>query len=175
MDRELLMVLRAMQKEMSTQETDGQAAPRFWCIMDYRQVPGDEYDSNLAGIYVNGEVYDLDEARGLLIEWDYGETVEKLDENSPLYKDDLLDIFVDQVQEDARLVFSKEESFIVPNTMFLSKQEAKNHLKQNAHHYNEKADTYAMTAWRAPRTKKVFDAIIGIDWEKIIELYDEES
>ncbi|WP_317958118.1 hypothetical protein [Oceanobacillus kimchii] len=61
----------------------------------------------------------------------------------------------------------REESFIVPNTMFITKQDAKNHLLANKHHYSKKAHTYAMTAWRSPKVSKLMTILETMDWSEI--------
>ena len=41
-----IQFLKELQQELKTQETDGNASPRFWVIKDYRMVPASEkYDS----------------------------------------------------------------------------------------------------------------------------------
>lgn len=40
--------------------------------------------------------------------------------------------------------------------MFLTEEEAKRHLKQNAYHYSENARTYVEHAWRAPKMQAFF-------------------
>lgn len=57
------------------------------------------------------------------------------------------------------------EEYIVPDTMFITKEEAKEHLEKNKHHYSSKAHTYAMTAWRSPSVKKLFEILMNADWE----------
>ncbi|MGA4461972.1 hypothetical protein ACPA2L_04485 [Bacillus bombysepticus] len=64
-------------------------------------------------------------------------------------------------------VFMKKEDFIVPNTMFLTKEEAKRHLELNKRHYTKKAHTYAMTALRAPKVERLLKILETFDWDAI--------
>ena len=41
--------------------------------------------------------------------------------------------------------------YVVPDTMFLTRKDADDHLKANRHHYTQHATSYAMTGWRSPR------------------------
>lgn len=51
--------------------------------------------------------------------------------------------------------------------MFLTKEEAKQHLKVNHYHYTSKAHTYAMTAWRAPKVERLLKILETFDWDSI--------
>ena len=67
--------------------------------------------------------------------------------------------------EDAELVPVREEHFIHPNTMFLTKNEAKLHIKTNRHNYSPRAHTYAMTALRAPKVERLLKILEAFDWD----------
>ena len=69
--------------------------------------------------------------------------------------------------EDANLISVSEEHFIQPSTMFLTKAEAKQHIELNHYHYSERAHTYAMSAWRAPKVERLLQILETFDWDKI--------
>lgn len=178
--------LKELQKELRTQEIDSQAAPRYWAIMDYRIVPGNEdYDNGeYSYIFNDGdhkEFKNFEELREFL-EDDFGEEVEndhelreiigagvnESDEFSIRF-DELWEYVEEKLNDEGYFskVFVKEEEFIVPNTMFLTKEEAKKHLQLNDYHYTQKAHTYAMTAWRAPKVRRLFEILESFDWDSI--------
>lgn len=45
--------------------------------------------------------------------------------------------------------------------MFLTEEDAVNHLQRNKHHYSSNAYTYIDHAWRAPELKKFFEALFN--------------
>ena len=57
----------------------------------------------------------------------------------------------------------------MPDTMFLTNREAKEHLKSNHYHYTSKAHTYAMTAWRSPQVEKLIHILQTADFEEETE------
>jgi hypothetical protein len=44
--------------------------------------------------------------------------------------------------------------------MFLTEEDAENHLKSNSYHYSQDAHTYVKHAWRAPELKNFFDNLL---------------
>jgi hypothetical protein len=51
--------------------------------------------------------------------------------------------------------------------MFLTKQEAKDHIRLNHYHYTDEVHTYAMTAWRAPKVERLLNILETFDWDKL--------
>jgi hypothetical protein len=96
---------------------------------------------------------------------------EKIEELKELQEygseNDLVEWIKENIDEDCYLVHEKEEPFIVENTMFLTKEEAKRHIELNKHHYTSKVHTYAMTAWRAPKVERLLNILETFDWESI--------
>lgn len=178
MDKETVEFLKQLQLEMKTQEHDGQAAPRYWSIMDYRLVPTHEdYDVDRYMYFHNDgdhtEFKDVEDLKEFLtehyLEVDEQGELEKLLNNPYTTFDVLWDFVQTWMNDDGYFDEApvKEESFIVPDTMFLTKEEAKSHLELNHYHYTSKAHTYAMTAWRAPKVQMLYKVIEETDWDKI--------
>lgn len=174
-----IQFLKKMQHELKVQENDGQASPRFWVIMDYRTVPTHEDYGMDRTVYFHNDGDHTDfETTGELKEYltDYyledeedGEELEKLLEDEHITFDVLWDFVITNLNDDGHFdeVPVKEESFIAPNTMFLTKEEAKRHLKANHYHYSPKAHTYAMTAWRAPKVQNLLKILETFDWDSL--------
>lgn len=174
-----IQFLKDLQQELKTQETDSNASPRFWVIKDYRFVPGNEkYDSGHEEHFFNdgdhvkfSKFSDLKEFLEEYFE-DEIEEYEGLqellnDENENFY--DLWEYVENNLNDSGYFdtAFVKEEEFIVQDTMFLTKEEAKRHLQLNSHHYTSKAHTFAMTAWRAPKVERLLNILESFDWEAI--------
>lgn len=56
------------------------------------------------------------------------------------------------------------DSTICPDTMFITKESCKEHIRLNSYHYNN-PHTYAMTAWRSPEVEKLWKLLEETDWE----------
>lgn len=55
---------------------------------------------------------------------------------------------------------------VKPDCLFLTRDDAQQHLDDNRHHYTENAHTYAMTAWRSPRYEHLLELLHNIDFEQ---------
>lgn len=171
--------LKELQQELKTQETDHQASPRFWVIKDYRMVPASEkYDSGDEERFFNDgdhvTFHKFSDLKEFLEEYYCGEIDEDQELRVLVYDeserfDELWEYVESNLNNDGYFdtAFMKEEGFIVSDTMFLTKEEAKNHLKLNHYHYTSKAHTYAMTAWRAPKVERLLNILETFDWELI--------
>ena len=176
--KENIQFLKDLQVEMNTQETDGQAAPRFWVIMDYCWEPTSEDHSEKIELYdceecttveLNdyvSEIVDFEGDRHLEFDRDQREELN----NIYLYEcpTEVME-WIDDNDDASRyyMIHSQETSFIAYNTCFFTKQEAIDHLKSNRHHYSDKAHTFAMTAWRAPKMERLFKILESFDWDAI--------
>lgn len=178
--KEEIAFLKDLQKQMKYEDEydyDGQAAPRFWVVMDYRVVPAnEEYDSGSYSHFHNDgdhiELRNFDELKEFIEEYHEDEVDEYLQEllNDETKDFDTLWAYIENnLNDDGYFseVFTKREEFIVPDTMFLTKEEAKRHLELNHYHYTSKAHTYAMTAWRAPKAEKLLSILMNFDWDLI--------
>ncbi|MCG7406753.1 hypothetical protein MH117_04925 [Paenibacillus sp. ACRRX] len=171
-----IQFLKELQTELNNQDNDCQAAPRFWVIRDYRTVPTHEdYDFDRTMYYHNDgdhtEFKTVEELKEYLNEYYCEDTdIEGLEDvlNNPEITFDAAWDFVEENLNDDGFYSSvpvKEEAFIVENTMFITKEEAKRHLELNHYHYTNKAHTYAMTAWRAPKVERVLKILSTHNWD----------
>jgi len=168
---EEIKFLKELQEELKAQEHDCQAAPRFWTIGDYHMVAcADGCEDTYEAVIPSKEYYG--DAEGLLKEIEENELDEMSDEAKEEFDEITCNItgmewLCKYYSDDTELVPVREEHFVHPNTMFLTKQEAKDHLKSNYYHYSSKAHTYAMTAWRAPKVERLLKILETFDWDKV--------
>ncbi|MGG3397622.1 hypothetical protein ABER78_12075 [Bacillus velezensis] len=163
-----IQFLKELQQELKNQDNDGQAAPRFWTVGDYEWVEAREENAERYSVYLPyiAEAYVLD---------DY---LQEIKEDSELSKEALTELKKDDfddpiewiqkyIDEEADLIPEKKVHIVRPDTMFLTKAEAKTHIKLNKHHYTPEAHTYAMTAWRAPKVERLLNVLESFDWDSI--------
>lgn len=169
--------LKELQQELKTQENDGNASPVFWVIGDYKWQPCWEEYAERWEIYIPNyaDVYEWEEYKNdQLKDNDYELSEEILDE---LKEIEDADTFLEWVQEyiddRAYLVPARKEHIIVPNTMFLTKSDAKKHIELNHYHYTSEVHTYAMTAWRSPTVERLLKVLETFDWDSLE--YEEKS
>lgn len=174
--QEDIQFLKNLQQEMKTQENDGQAAPRFWSIMDYKWVVTAEGHEDRVSLYDSDtcETIELDDYVDEILNGDRRDdfSEDEIDElehekewGSP---SDIYD-WIKKYDDGSRFypIYEEQISFIAPNTMFLTKAEAKRHLEMNRHHYSSRAHTYAMTAWRAPKMDRLIKLLESFDWSLV--------
>ncbi|PAD70587.1 hypothetical protein CHH83_01945 [Bacillus sp. 7586-K] len=168
-----IQFLKDLQEELNTQDNDCQAEPRFWTVGDYRMIGCPEGYQDTYHVSLPNRDYfgDLDD----LLK-DIEEEIQDADEYSDEARekfieigceDSAIDWIKEHYDEDAYLIPVREEHIIHPNTMFLTKAEAKRHIKLNHYHYSPKAHTYAMTAWRAPKVERLIKILETFDWDKL--------
>lgn len=185
MKKEYVEFLKDLQHEMLTQDTVGQANPRYWAVLDKRKIYTD-YEGYYDGEdimhegYVIGstlrELFDYimeidDEIDNMIYDEEY-DTVEITEEDSKVtifMAEELINYLCDECDYDEDSLYIKPyeyEEFIVPNTMFLTLRECTEHIRTNTHHYNRPIP-YAMTAWRSPQVAKLYEILEKTDWENI--------
>lgn len=173
---QFLKDLQATMKHENDHDNDGQASPRFWAIMDYKWVVTGEghegrvtlFDSESAEYVVLDEYVDgiLNGERGD----DFSdEEIEELKDKKEWNSNSEIFEWIEEYDDGSRFypIYEEEVSFIAPDTMFLTKEEAKRHLEKNDYHYSSKAHTYAMTAWRAPKVEQLLKLLQTFDWDSI--------
>ena len=193
--QEDLNFLIKLQREMILQDHVSQAAPRFWIVAGIRKnVTAPEYSDGVWLVSDAEEVADgleesveyfqnLVEDNITIIREDTTFVSYKVikvdDENEIVYEqrcitdiEDLISAFVDLdvVEENEyHTVYYKNEHYRYPDTMFLTNRSCKEHIAANRHHYDANAHSYAMTAWRSPEVKRLWEILDKINWESILE------
>lgn len=161
--------LKKLKNELINQPTDGNASPRFWVIAQNEKIIApDGYEEGQDLIYDDGEISIMHSASDVLniindmvddsndiYSQIYTDVKEHINDNSTLeYIFDVITNLSYKYPKDSILSNFRMESYTIihkikENTMFITKEDAINHLKNNSHHYNSTAHTYAMTAFRS--------------------------
>ena len=167
LSKEDIEFLKQFGKELKDQENDCQASPRYWTVGDWveTRVPNGEGDTRFLLPEWDYATLEFDELKKELLgeykdcfsESQISEIEELVDFG--FYADDDLLEMAKKVDLDASIIGVEDKHIIRPNTMFLTKQEAKDHIAANHYHYTNKAHTYAMTAWRAQKVKRLFEIL----------------
>lgn len=186
MKKEDIKFLKELQHEMLTQDTVGQADPRFWVVMQKVRKYGididyHEYDGEVL-IEYDGEVIaeNLDELYEFVKEREKGNDfvickvgdylkITKTIYNIDYYIYTLTDFYdmMDEINFDCiHVAYYKEEYKIVEDTMFLTLKECERHIKNNSYHYKDPVP-YAMTAWRSPQVDKLYKILQNTDWDEL--------
>ncbi|WP_069511180.1 hypothetical protein MKY08_06035 [Lysinibacillus sp. FSL M8-0337] len=176
-DIQFLKDLQTQMKWEDEHDYDSQASPRFWVLMDYREVPANEdYDDGFDSYFHNDgehtEFRNFDELKDFIEEYYEDEVDDYLQSllNDESKHFDTLWAHIENHLNDCGFfskVFCKREEFIVQDTMFLTKEEAKRHLELNHYHYTKEAHTYAMTAWRAPKVARLLNILMSFNWDSV--------
>ena len=149
--------LKDLQHELKTQDTDGQAAPRYWMVMEKEMVATPQ---GIGDAYIHmgdGAVYTLDEA----VQFVYDNNEFFDDNTTTRWKgvdkkdfDDVLE-FIKDVFGCGEEVWQEERDRISHfSGAFLTKRECQRHIDANKHHYC-KPHTFAMTAYRNYELEKL--------------------
>lgn len=175
-----LNFLKKLQIELQTQHIEYQAPPRFWVIKDYKQVLANEsYDDGYwIYFYNDGDYIEFKTKEQLVADlkcYDYdsclyfGDTLKYYMDNEKINLESLFDFILENFNDNGFFgkVYMKEVSEISSDTMFITQEDALNHLKLNNYHYSNKAHIYAMTAWRSPSVERLWDILENFDWEQV--------
>ncbi|MEH7760135.1 hypothetical protein V7417_05380 [Bacillus pumilus] len=168
--KEAIQFLKELQQELKTQDVDCQAAPRFWVVGDYEWVEANEGNAERYSVYLPNaaESYSVEGyIESAKEDGEFSdEQLKELDECNNDY-DEILEWIQKYEDEGAELFPEKKVHIKKVSTFFITKEEAKKHIKANSHHYTSEAHTYAMTAWRATKVAKLWEILQEFDWESV--------
>lgn len=189
MKKEHVKFLNDLKNEMLTQDTYGQAEPRFWVItQEVREywVTEDSgeyfiFDNRECECVAEGDLRDIadwlrEQEDIISAEYDDGEMrLSYIGPNREFIEKDIitefwsLDEFLNDFKPDIYSVGKyRTRNEIVQDTMFITLADCKKHLEENRHHYNETAKPYAMTAFRSPSVYKLYEIIKNTNWEELL-------
>ena len=176
--KEEIQFLLDLQKELNTQDSYGQAEPKYWVIRDYDKVYGTDlnlpdgiaiYDPADCSTIYEGEIptFGISEVISEIME-----TLEKDEYELSIEEKELIESSYDTYSlfsalEEAN--FSVLEYQIIPkeSNFFFTQKAAQNHLRLNDYHYCNEAHSYAHTVWRSEE-EKLWDILRKVDWSKLI-------
>lgn len=162
--------LAELQHALNTQDTMGQADPRFWVIAQSKEVPA---PSGMAerhfAVDADGEQYNsikelserAKETIGADAAWivsscvGLDDAVEEINTNPELSS-------MPGIPFSMASVMSVRE--IVKDTMFLTHADCEDHLRKYGYNYEPDAHAFAMTAHRSPCVEKLLGIIRSVDW-----------
>ena len=178
---EEITFLKKIQHEMNTQNTVGQADPRYWVIRDYKKVYGKElnspdgmsiYDANTGEVVIETDYQHfgidnvIEELLKQLEAEEYELTEEEIENIKFSYDTDSLVQSLGEIKTYAFMI-SEYQEIPVDKGMFLTHEAAISHLRKNDYHYAEDAHTYAHTAWRS-REEKLWEILRKVDFDKLV-------
>lgn len=184
MNKEDKEFLKDLQHIMLTQDTVGQADPRFWVVRHLVRTYGIEngYDITGSSIVHEGEsiadnleelceyIKSTFEDKEINIKYINDGTVEYaiLNDDIKFFSINDLVEYIEQEfdYDDISIVNYKDAYQIAEDTMFLTLEECEKHIKTNWYHY-KKPHPYAMTAWRSPQVERLFKILQNTNWDDI--------
>ena len=198
MNKEDIEFLKNLQHEMITQDTVGQADPRFWVVQEMKKDYGieegfeDGWEINNENFetvayyeeefckYINDTYeYELsdknmvikyDDCCDYMLILDKEEYEETNDADNCIMESVGIKEFIDWIKDnldvDYYIIYYKEEYKTVPDTMFLTLKECREHIQRNHYHYNNPRP-YAMTAWRSPQVERLYKILQNTNWEEL--------
>ena len=169
-----LEFLKNLQEELKTQDRDSQASPRFWVVRQWeKEVTHSDFSEGQLIVIFDGDYSEFDD------ESDIGDFIDFMEnhhekewdciKDKKFYEDmsDIIEVLEEECFDGFTIYDYKKVPVIKENTMFLTKQEAREHIEANYYHYNKSAHTYAMTAWRAPKVQKVLEILENFDFKEV--------
>ncbi len=167
MTKEQIEFLKNLQQELNTQNTVGQADPRFWVVAQYEWKPCWEDHAEKTVIWcpeLEKEFESIEDIRNEFLEAGYidEEKLEELKDMDEWENEDALKEILDFYN-----VPQRKEHVIKENTMFLTLRECKEHIERNHYHYNDTVHPYAMTAWRSPQVEQLIKLLKKAKFDEI--------
>lgn len=176
--KEEIQFLLDLQKELNTQDSYGQAEPKYWVIRDYDKVYGTDlnfpdgiaiYDPADCSTIYEGKIptFGISEVISEIMETlekdEYELSIEEKELIESSYDADSLFLALEEAN------FSVLEYQIIPkeSNFFFTQKAAQNHLRLNDYHYCNESHSYAHTVWRSEE-EKLWDILRKVDWSKLI-------
>ena len=162
-----IWLIARLRHEMKRQTNDGTAQPVYWQVMQEEHVSaGDDYADGWKIIDRSGDYTELDSVTELIEhlseqffdEYDDDiptlqgamlEALSELGDNDLTEAFDIMTRYDYDRRIDYDIVAYRKEDVIKNGPLFLLKEEAKEHIKRNGHHYNSTVHTWGAHAWRS--------------------------
>lgn len=175
-----LMFLAELQRVLNTQDSMGNAAPRFWVIAQNEERPVPEGLADCA-VVMDGDGDTVARTLEEFARWlDDGNTdavtgcayfnksvkIRFSDgETAGAYGlEDAVEAVLEHGGEGIRVVWVEKRLKVIPDTLFLAHEDCEKHLENYGYNYAPDAHAYAMTAVRSPRFERLLKIIQETDW-----------
>lgn len=162
--------LKDLCHELNTQETDGQAAPRFWGILETKEEPSPEGIGEPVIYMGDGCTMDAKEVVDY-IETNYlPDSRDEMKDSWDMVNKDNLNNLIEFMHDslglvETRIVWLDTQQRVSDQTgCFITKRACKQHIEGNRHHYC-RPQTYAMTAWRNPEFERLLTILQNIKFQ----------
>ncbi len=166
--------LKKLQHELLTQETDYEAAPRYWVVVQNERRYGFDLDfEDGCSMYSSAEADYVGDTVDEVIEYikatyDHECKADEDDYEDLLTMESLAEYLNKNVSDDFKVIYYNIEHHVRKNgSLFLTKRECQEHIRLNRYHYNDTVHTYADTAWRSPTFERVLEILENCDFEEI--------
>lgn len=184
--------LKGLQDELNTQDTFGQADPRFWVVEEERYYPCPkgyedrvvDYDHDGCctmtleeGVKAAFDIIQDEQGNHAATEWlsDWRITLDDRFDTWPMD-----DRAVDALEDCASMydvpldvIYKQRRSVPAADTMFLTYRECCEHIKRNDYHYSNPR-SFAMTAWRSPQIERLIEILRTADFDGMDERKESE-
>lgn len=184
--------LKGLQDELNTQDTFGQADPRFWVVEEERYYPCPKgYEDRVVvydhdgcctmtleeGVKAAFDIIQDEQGNDAATEWlsDWRITLDDRFDTWPMD-----DRAVDALEDCASMydvpldvIYEQRRSVPAADTMFLKYRECCEHIKRNDYHYSNPR-SFAMTAWRSPQIERLIEILRTADFDGMDERKESE-
>lgn len=186
--QEELQFLSQLQTELNTQDTVGQADPRFWVLKGKEKIyrVNEDIAENYALIKDDTICETYEEILAYINEQEEykGSTIRLKKEKYALfavtendtkiktcfYVSDANEWLQEHGYPEHEIVSWIETDKIYRDTMFLTEKDAAEHLRKYSYNYDSQAHTYAMTAYRSPRVEMLIKLLQTVDFSALSTL-----
>lgn len=175
-----LSFLRELQTELNTQDTVGQADPRFWVVRQDRWRDAENSVDRIDIVDDEAcEVTNVDEA--LESAWNAARehmgdaaarhlfAMHEVDPESETVSEKKAISLIERCIDEFRIPFTlypmERYRANTENTLFLTLRECQEHIAANHYHYDNPAP-YAMTAWRSPQFERLIKILQTADFNE---------
>lgn len=177
--------LKDLQHALNTQDTMGNADPRFWVIIQGEDESCTEADADASHIFsqesasviaddLDGFVGHLQDRYGDRFSAEYNPKLNvwdvRLDDVEDDYvvnTDDLLKLLERAGIYDYSISYSRTVKSIVHDTLFLTHADCEDHLRRYHYNYKPDAHAFAMTAIRSPQFERLISVLQTVDWDAV--------
>ena len=162
--------LKELQHELNTQDTDGNAQPVYWGVIETKKVGVPDGFGEPKIFIGDGNVVDIEEAIEKIDEdiYEFSESTKKIWEEAVNKQNmDSVVYFAQEYLEweDWRVINVRDKNSLVENTgSFLTKRACQKYIDNNRHNLTN-PHTYAMTALRNKEFERVLSILRNMTFE----------